>query len=267
MTSATVEPDDGTSAPRRSAFGLKHWIAVGVVFAAQVLFAFWLGNPPPAKTVSLPPVPVVHLVAAADSALLALQDPTLFLLPHRDNFSGDAWMKMKDLTYSPAQWTESPRPLEMPKEQLGAAFVEFMQTNRPQRFQLRIDLARDTAEVDSAPLTPLAMPSRLVVEGDLASLRLLAAPKLPPQSNPDLLTNTVIQLVVDGKGQPFSMVISASSGKPEADLDALNKYAKALRFAPREEAGLGVVPANKTTSGKLIFEWQTVATNAPPGNP
>jgi hypothetical protein len=267
MTSATAEPDDGPGAPLRSAFRLKHWIAVGVVFGAQVLFAFWLGNPPPPKTVNLPPVPIVHLVAAGDAVLLALQDPTLFILPHRDNFSGDAWMKMKDLTYAPAQWTEPVRPLELPKEQLGAAFVAFMQTNRPQRFQMRIDLTRDTAAVDSAPLTPIAMPSRLLVEGDLAQLRLLAMPKLPPQTNADLLTNTVINLVVDGKGQPFSAVISASSGKPEADLDALNKYAKALRFAPREEAALGVVPANKTTAGRLIFEWQTFASNAPPANP
>src|SRR5512146_1989765 len=132
MTSAAVEQQDGLSPSHRAAKRFKLWIAVALVFAAQVAVVFWVGNPPPPKPLPTAPVPVVHLAAGAESReLLAMQDPTLFVLPHHDNFSGEAWLNLRPREFSPTNWTEPARPLELSPQQLGAAFIAFMQTNRP----------------------------------------------------------------------------------------------------------------------------------------
>ncbi len=269
MISATAEPEGANSG--RGASRLKFWMAIGLVFAAQVGVAFWLGNPPPVKQFHPPPAPVIHMAASGSQDLLAVMDPTLFVLPHRDTFSGGAWLKMTPSTFSPTNWTEPARPLELARERLGATFVAFMQTNLPLRFQPRIDSSLDMEDAAPAPLQPISVPSRLVVEGDLARLRLLTPLHLPPQTNTDLLTNTVVQMVVDAQGYPFSSIIlRPGSGSQDADLMALTNFAKAIRFAPPEAAALGTIPADKMTSGRLVFEWQTVPpapTNAPTTNP
>jgi hypothetical protein len=234
----------------------------------QVGVAFWLGNPPPRKAFRPPDMPVVQMASDGLQDLLAIQDPTLFILPHRDNFSGDVWLKMAPRTFSPTNWTEPARPLELSRDQLGAAFAVFMRTNRPPRFQPRVESGLDT-EAGPAPLLPISVPSRMFVEGDLAKLRLLTPLRLPPQTNVDILTNTVVQMVVDAQGYPFSSVILAGSGSGEADSLALTNYARKIRFSPPEAEALRTVPTNKMISGKLIFEWQTVPpapTNAPSSN-
>jgi hypothetical protein len=162
------------------------------------------------------------------------------------------------------------RPLELPKQQLGAAFIAFMQTNRPPRFQPRIESVLDIAEAAAAPLPPISVPSRMFVEGDLAKLQLLTPLQLPPQTNADLLTNTVIRMVVDAQGYPYSSVIWAKSGNDDVDAMALTNFARRVRFSAPEAEALRTIPTNKMVSGKLVFEWQTVPpapTNAPSGNP
>jgi hypothetical protein len=267
MMPATAEPQSGAKRRSRAPTRVKRFIAIGLIFAAQVGILFWLGNPPPRKTSPVPQVPVIHIGDRGLQELLAVQDPTLFILPHRDNFSGEAWLKIQPQKFSPTNWTEPAQLLDLPREQLGSAFVAFMQTNLPPRFQPRIDSTLGASEAGPAPLPSISVPSRLRVEGDLARLRLLVLPHLPPQTNSDLLTNTVIHLVVDAQGTPYSSVIWERSGSQEADMEALTNFAKVIRFAPPEAAALGAVPADKMTSGKLIFEWQTVPplpTNAPP---
>lgn len=270
MTPAASETENSADRPRRGTSRLKLWLAIALVFAAQVALTLWLGNPPPVKHFQPPVVPIVYTADDRSRDLLAINDPTLFILPHRDNFSGDAWLKMEPRTFTPTNWTEPVRPLELPKEQLGAAFVAFMQTNHPPRFQTRIESALDTAEAAVAPLSPISVPSRMFVEGDLAKLRLLTPLHLPPQTNSDLLTNTVIRIVVDAQGYPFSSVIWAKSGKDEADAEALTNFARAVRFSPPEAEALRTIPTNKMVSGKLVFEWLTLPpapTNAPSTTP
>ena len=270
MTFAASEKESSADRPRRGTSRLKLWLAIAVVFAAQVALTFWLGNPPPVKHFQPSAVPMVNVADDRSRDLLAINDPTLFILPHRDNFSGDAWLKMEPRKFSPTNWTEPARPLELAKEQLGAAFVAFMQTNRPPPFQPRIESSFDTAEAGAAPLAPISVPSRMFVEGDLAKLRLLTPLHLPPQTNSDLLTNTVIRMVVDAQGYPFSSVIWERSGKDDADAMALTNFSREVRFSPPEAEALRTIPTNKMISGKLVFEWQTVPpapTNASPENP
>jgi hypothetical protein len=272
MISGMAEPQtaDESDLSRRKSFRPGLWIAAALVFAAQVGLLFWLGNPPPAAPLKLSVPPVIHVSGTGSEEWLALQDPTLFVLPHRDNFSGDAWLKIPPQKFAPTNWTEPPRPLPLPAEQLGAAFVAFMQTNRPARFQLALESGLASENPEGPPMVSISNPSTLRIEGDLARLHLLTPLHLPPQTNADLLTNTVVQLLVSAEGYPFSTVLLSGSGSGEADEAALTNYAKAVRFAPAQEAALGMVPGNKMTLGKLVFEWQTIPpapTNAPPANP
>jgi len=266
MTSAAAE-QEGTGSGRGLS-RLKLWLAITLVFAAQVVAVFLLGNPPPVKQFQPQPVPVVHMAPSGSQDLLAVTDPTLFILPHRDNFSGEAWLKMTPRTFTPTNWTEPARPLELAQDQLGAAFAAYMQTNLPPRFQPRIESSLDAENVTPTLMQPISVPSHLRIEGDLARLRLLTPLHLPPQTNADILTNTVVQMVVDAQGYPFSAVIPAGSGSGSGDADqmALTNFAKAIRFAPLDEGVSGTVSPDKMTSGRLIFEWQTVPpapTNAP----
>ena len=270
MTSAASDKESSAELPRRGTSRIKLWLAIAVVFAVQVGVTFWLGNPPPVKHFQPPTVPMINMADDRSRDLLAINDPTLFILPHQDNFSGDAWLKMAPRKFSPTNWTEPVRPLELPKQQLGAAFIAFMQTNRPPRFQPRIESVLDIAEAAAAPLPPISVPSRMFVEGDLAKLQLLTPLQLPPQTNADLLTNTVIRMVVDAQGYPYSSVIWAKSGNDDVDAMALTNFARRVRFSAPEAEALRTIPTNKMVSGKLVFEWQTVPpapTNAPSGNP
>jgi TonB family protein len=211
---------------------------------------------------------MIHAIPSGSEELLALQDPTLFVLPHRDNFSGEAWLKAPAQEFAPTNWTEPPLPLPLPPEELGAAFATFMQTNSPSRFHPNTGALIDGADLGPVPMPPITNSFTLRVEGDLAKLRLLTLLRLPPQTSADLLTNTVVQVLVDAQGYPFSAVVLSKSGSDAADADAL-ALAKTVRFEPAETPALGVVLPDKMTSGKLIFEWQTQpppATNAPPAH-
>lgn len=275
MRSATVEPQ--TEKPERSAsmrrpirFRPGMWIAVGVVFAAQVALLFWLRTPPAPPAPPVDAAPAIDMHVKGSEELLALQDPTMFILPHRENFSGAGWLKEPRMKFTPTNWTEPPRPLPLRPQQLGETFTAFMQTNLPPRFQPKLASELDMFAADRAPMQSISTPSTLRIAGDLAKLRLLTPLHLPPQTDSNLLSDTVVQVLVDAEGRPFSQVLLASSGNGNADQMALTNFAKAVRFAPPQAAGLGTVPQDKMTLGKLIFEWQTVppppSTNAPPAH-
>src|SRR5689334_11618382 len=98
MTFATAEQREvaeqnsgnGDSRRRRGGF----WTAVALVLAAQIGLAFLLGNrslPAPDHPTA---APAIQLCPSGPEELLSLQDPTLFVLPHRENFSGEAWLKV-----------------------------------------------------------------------------------------------------------------------------------------------------------------------------
>ncbi len=65
----------------------------------------------------------------SSAEVLALQDPTLFALPHRQGFSGPAWLKVSPIANRPSDWSEEPRPLPLCVTQLGVVAPEQVQTN------------------------------------------------------------------------------------------------------------------------------------------
>jgi hypothetical protein len=239
----------------------RWWTLIVLVFAAHVGLIFALGDRKPVTPRPPAPSPTLRLAAESDE-LLALNDPTLFALPHRKSFAGPAWLRIPDVKFQPFRWTEPPRLLALPVEKLGATFAQFMQTNLLAWFELEIKPAPEL----SMPVTPevgpmIAARSTLRMADGLANRRLLNPPKLESWGASDLLTNSVVQVLVNAAGNVISSTLLAGSGSPKADKFSLD-FARMARFEPLRNG------AAKLSVGTMIFEWHTVpTTNAPASAP
>lgn len=244
----------------------RWWAVLVLVFGLHVGLIFALSERQAAAPRS---VKIARLNLLAEGGeLLALGDPTLFALPHARGFATPAWLPVPQVEFSQFRWTEGPRFLALPVAQLGAAFLQFMQTNIVARFEWE---TLPEPELNLPPPAPLYMPptrSELQVRGDLASRRLLNPPDLPSWPAADLLTNSVVRAQVDAAGHLLSFTLVApGSGLKTADLRAL-ELARGLRFAAVSQPPvISADPAGALTSGTLIFQWHTVPlpppTNAP----
>lgn len=252
--------------PRR-----RWWLLVMLVFAAHLFLIFTLGDRRPILPRRPAAVPVLRLAGESDE-LLALNDPTLFALPHRMGFAGAAWLQISPAPPLPAfAWTDPPSWLALPTNQLGGFFARFMETNRFAPFQPALKPPLELTEPELAPEPVLAADSELRIEGDLARRRLLKPMVLPWQPSPDILTNSVVQVVVDAAGRVLSCMLPAGSGSTNADRCALD-LARAARFEPlvRDGASGAANPAAGLSWGRMIFEWRTTplpATPAPAAAP
>lgn len=264
MNPASPEPR-GWSPARR-------WSLIALVFTLHLGLIFALGARKPAPP--RPPAPAPLLSLAPDSnELLALNDPTLFARPHPQGFARAAWLKIPNVQFQPFRWTELPRLLPLRIEELGVAFAQFIQTN------VFVSPALETKAAPELPQpvaleTGVAPPTRstLRVAGDLANRRLLNPPELPSWNAADLLTNTVVQVLVNADGNVFSPTLLSRSFDPKGDQRALKIAGEAdqraldVARASRFDAGRGASPA--LTLGVLIFEWHTEPlTNTPSSNP
>ena len=175
-------------------------------------------------------------------------------------------MTIPELPTNSFSWSEDPRWLRLGVRELGAAFNQFVATNQ-----------FDVAQVLAPPEPALVLPepvaleaapasSVLTITGSLARRQLLTPLTLPSWTNTDLLTNSVVQMVVDAEGRPMSLTLLSSSGDPKADQQALEQ-ARAARFDSIDNSQKPGRPVQGLTWGKLIFEWNTLPvppTNASP---
>jgi hypothetical protein len=235
--------------------------------AVQVILLIWLSERKqitPRKPESATPFYAVT-DAAPDSpvaVLLNLGDPTLFALPHEHGFSGTAWLNVGPLQYRSSDWTEPPRWLTQSEERLGGMFEAFLRTNVAGHRSLA---ARPLVRPENVPVSPLPIRSRSTcrIEGDLAKRELLTPLDVRSIPHTDILTNTVVQVVVTARGLVFSPVVLSGSGSRIADQHALD-LARSARFKPLDGAP-SQSPAAQTW-GRIIFEWQTLelsGTNSP----
>jgi len=257
MSSATVEAE--------AWFPRRWWLLTGLIFVVQVSLIFWLGEHTRERPRPLGRAPRLRLTAY--SPRLALEDPTLFALPHQRGFSGPAWLEVKPFDFPSYDWSEPPRWLSLSLAPLSATFEqEARETNAFDPLQL-LRAAPPQLTIPSPAVLP-PVPGRSVsrLEGELAGRGLLSTPQLPSWRRPEILTNSVVQLVVDAQGWPLSTALISSSGWKEADDVALART-RGLRLKPL--GGEGPSPrqsaAEQLMWGELVFEWQTLApTNAPP---
>lgn len=236
------------------------WLAV-FLFAAHVgaLFVFGGKKPATARAV-INLVPHLQLTSAGDE-LIALGDPTLFVLPHPDDFGAPLWQHPADRIRPVFHYTEDPEFLKLNPETLGAAFQEFVQTNR---FAPYAPDFKPALQLAAPALTdePAGTASTWRITGELARRPLLDTPALPALAYNDILPPSKVQVSVNAEGFVASLVPlppeNAVEAKQRAEVGETNalRIARKLRFAPAAQA----------TFGEIIFNWHTVpllTTNTP----
>jgi TonB family protein len=251
-----------TAPPQSKPWLHPKWCAlVASVFAIQMGLVLWLGarqapQPQPARS-----GPALRLAGEGAAELLKLTDPTLFALPHREGFSGPAWLSVPSQEILPFAWTEPPRFLLLPANQLAAGLAPFPVADNADRWPPPANLQAELllSKLDESKLFPANSTFRL--SGVLENRRLKAPPELPSWPSLEVLSNSVVQVQVDDEGVPFSVTLLERSGSKEAD-DLALREARAVRFQPLESPGAARSPATLAWS-ELVFEWHTLpATNS-----
>jgi TonB family protein len=244
---------------------------IALAFAGQAALIFWLGERGPVAP--HPPVqaPLVHVAGPALDALLAIDDPTLFARPHRRGFSAPAWLDAVLVPPRPPDWSEAPAWLALPASQLGASPDRLANANPLGAPRLLPGFEPEVAIPE--PILPALLPAQsgLRLRDELAGRALLTPLDLPLWQHADVLTNTVVQVVVDARGWPRSVTLLSGSGLKQAD-DYAVAQARAARFEPARAPGQDESPLTNPVAGlawgTLVFEWHTdplPATNAPAG--
>jgi hypothetical protein len=206
----------------------------------------------------------IQLAADGSSAqslaeLSAVSDPTAFALPNAHGFSGAAWLTFAPLAYQLTDWTEPPRWLALDERHLGQAFAAFVATNTsPPLLIADKPLPRLTVSAVYPPADPPSTQSVLRLEDDLARRPLVAPRPLPSWPHTDVLTNSIVQLLVDAEGRTLSAVLLAASGLSDADNYAL-KLAGGARFQPLRRPDGRPDVTGPLSWGKMIFQWHTIA--------
>lgn len=231
----------------------NRWIAIiAFIFATHIALIYLFGEKKPVIPRAVTNVPTLQLANDADE-LLALNDPTLFALPHQRDFAAAVWLKTPAVKPPSFRWTEPPRWLPLSADGLGAAFARLMQTNffasYPLDFKPALMLSTPTSPV--APL--LAQNSTMQIEGELAHRQLPVQVSLTNWPFADVLQPCIVQALVDAAGKVTSTVVLTSSGYDAADQRAL-AIARTLRFKP----------AASLTMGRITFNWHTVPPIAAP---
>jgi len=244
----------GLAEPEHSkGWSRNRWqVIILFVFAAHIALVFLFGEKKPVVSRAVTNVPTLQLANEGDE-LLALNDPTLFALPHQRDFASAAWLKIQTNPPPDFRWTELPRWLPLSADGLGAAFSRWMETNffasHPLDFKPALMLSTPTPPVE--PMLP--QNSTMQIEGDLAQRQLPAQISLTNWPFADVLSPCIVQALVDATGNVVSTVILTPSGYAAADQRAL-AIARTLRFKP--SAGL--------TIGRITFNWHTVPPTTSP---
>ena len=251
MTSATVEPRP---------WPLRRWGAmVALIFGVQLGLIFWLGSTAPIHPRATAAALTFHLPGQAFAEQRALNDPTLFTLPHPQGFSGPVWRRMPRPEFRPFEWSAPTNRLPLASDRLGTVFSQLVETSEFNALQLPAPPEAAPTLPDLPPLAILADQSVLQLEDGLAQRRLLAPLQLKSCTNTDILANSVVRVAVDAGGRPVSVTLLSSSGLAAADQYALDQ-AWAARFEPASPNPAETVlkPTARLSWGRIIFRWHTV---------
>ncbi|HEX7571231.1 MAG TPA: hypothetical protein VF492_12080 [Verrucomicrobiae bacterium] len=229
----------------------KIFLVILFAFAAHVAFVDLLGAKKTVPPRAVTNVPVFHLADNA-SEFVRLTDPTLFVLPHAEDYAPAAWSRTPAVESPSFSWTEAPSFLASDAGTLGTAFNTFMQTNR--FVTVALHFKPEPQPVPLLPASELLLPqnSTWQLAGEIAQRPLLNTLTVPSPAVNDVIEPSRAQLLVDKNGEVVSTVLMDTSGDNPADQTAL-ALARTLRFAP----------ADRLMFGEIIFHWHTVPTNAP----
>jgi len=266
MTPASVEAEIW---PRK-----RWWAAVVLALGLQIGLVLWLADRSPITARSPTDAPVVFPAESPLTRLPTLADPLLFSPANPHSFSGAVWMNTPKLEYQVSDWTSPPGFLALPANQLTNAFSTFIKTNSSSTFAAADSPAPKLPSPQlSRPGAAITPESRLRIQGDLERREMIMPVALPGWPHTDVLSNSVVEVLVDLDGNTVSANLVTSCGlkTPDKDPDqyALN-VARALRFQSIHGIGPATASVTSLAWGKLVFEWQTVAlpaTNLPSQKP
>lgn len=253
----------GSGLARPQGWSRRRWgWAVVAALGVQLGLVWLLGERPQLRRLPQDFGLQISLAAEPDSArqlarLPLREEPTLFALPALHGFSGRAWMTAAPLGYEPEAWTEPMRWLEVEPERLGLGFGALVAASaRAPLLVAEKPLPGLIGAELPVPGVPVRTQSVVRLSGGLAQRRLLEPLGVPSWPHPDILSNTVVQVWVDGAGWVLSATVLHGSGSAQADQFAL-RLALSARFEPAKaepgsEGTLGL------TDGRLIFLWHTV---------
>jgi hypothetical protein len=236
-----------------------HWWLLCILLAltAQLASVYWLSPPSTGLTARASTQTRVRVLGLQESQdmdrhLPDKDDPTLFALVGPNGFSRSAWLTIARFEY---QMTNRPEPLlwlSMPAEELADDFAEFVQTNLVTEDVVSSKPTPTLAEV-SLPVLVVVPETTVRIESGLAG-RTLAGNIPPPREPEPILTNSVVQVLVDRAGRTISAALLSGCGVGQADQDAL-KYSKAARFTAADPPAPG---QTGTAFATLVFEWTGV---------
>ena len=249
----------GTVPPRREPTGHGSWtlgrwlMFIALIYAAHVILLYAFGArkqivPRPVKN-----VPTITLTENTGE-WLALNDPTLFALPHPRDFASAIRMQTPVLIQPSFHWSEPPGWLPLSAGKLGSVFDGFMQTNRFAGLELQLK-PPSSFSTPALPLEPvLAQTSTLLIEGDMARRPLLNPIDVPSLPYNDVIVPSKVQVVVDAAGNVVSAVLLPS----ENPLEAAGHFDDADRRALELARAARFAHAPHLSIGRLIFNWHTV---------
>jgi hypothetical protein len=239
----------------------KIYFFIVVAFLVHLAVVLILGTQKPIVPRAVGRVPQLQMADSA-SELIALDDPTLFALPHANDFVSAVWQRPPDITLPAFGWTGPTNLLAVTAEKLGGEFNEFMRTNPVAGLPLNFKPEPKFSESDLAVEPALPQSSTLRITGPLASRRRLQTVTVPSLAINDVIAPTRVQVLVAKSGDVVSAVVLPSDDPLEMDSQLAGaavanqralELARQLRFAPAPELMLG----------RLIFTWHTVPTNTP----
>ena len=172
----------------------RWWGLVALIFFVQVSLIFLLGSSVPIRPRPAAPAFTLKLAGRASAELLALNDPTLFVLPHPLGSAGPASQRTPRLESHSFQWPEPTNSLLLAVGQLGTVFNRFIETNEFNSLQLPANPMPTLTLPNLPPPAGSAEQSTLRLEGDLAQRRLITPLSLRSWSNPDILANSVVRI-------------------------------------------------------------------------
>ena len=265
-TRAAPEAPPEQEPPGNGPWTYGRWLTIiALVFAAHVLLLFIFGGRKQIVPRAVTNVPTLGL-ADDSSELLALNDPTLFVLPHQKDFASAFRLQTAALQQPSFGWTESPRWLPLSADELGLAFNQFMQTNHFAGFELQLKPPVKLS-APGLPIEPaLAQNSTLRVEGELAQRQLPSPINLTNWPYANVIAPSMVQVLVDTAGNVISTVLLP----PDSGFTAADQYEKADQRALELARAMRFIPSPRLTVGRMIFNWHTVpppATNAPAASP
>jgi hypothetical protein len=237
------------------------WLTlIALVFTAHVALIFVFGGRKPVVPRAVTNVPTLTLVNHS-SEWLALNDPTLFVLPHPMDFASAFQGQMSALKQPPFHWTEPSGALELSADELGLAFNQFMQTNHFASFELQLKPPLKFS-TPGLPVEPaLAQNSTWRVEGELAQRLLPSSINLTNWPYSGVIAPSTVQVLVDAAGNVVSTVLLP----PDGGFTAADQYDKADQRALELARAIRFTPSSRLTIGRMIFNWHTVpmpATNS-----